>query len=48
MYQKLKNQFLQSLGDSLDPQTLLIVMFPFPYGDGSKPQSDLKWSYKKD
>lgn len=47
MYQKLKNQFLQSLSDSLDPQTLLIVMSPFPYGDDSKLQSDLKWSHKK-
>ena len=48
MYQKPKNQFLQSLGYSLDPQTLLVVMFPFHYGKKSKPQSGLGWSHKNE
>lgn len=36
MYQKTKHQFLQSLGYSLDPQILPILMFSVHYGDESK------------
>lgn len=41
MYQKTKHQFLQSLGYSLDPQILPVLMFLFHYGEESETKADL-------